>query len=113
MAKPIKLYHLTATTIFFFLIISQSSSSARPLNGFYPNSLAATEPALNLALPGDNGASPPEKDSSLPCEMDSSTEILAPKRLGGKYGLPLVLNMLPKGPAPPSGPSKGTNNIKN
>ncbi|PNX57536.1 hypothetical protein L195_g058744, partial [Trifolium pratense] len=36
-------------------------------------------------------------------------------RGGGKaaaYG-PLILNMLPKGKVPPSGPSKGTNNLNN
>ncbi|KAA8533985.1 hypothetical protein F0562_031502 [Nyssa sinensis] len=98
-------------------------SSARILNSFSSNNLAATELALNLALPDDSvsasSAGAPEKDSSqhaLPCEMDSNKnfhmDILAPERLSGKYGR-LVLNMLPKGPQPPSGPSKGGNNINN
>ncbi|GFZ15095.1 hypothetical protein Acr_24g0012850 [Actinidia rufa] len=88
MAKPSMLC-LTAT-LFIFLIISQSSS-ARLL-----------------------------KDSSHPCKMGQPTmsfdpmelAVAEPKRLRSRYG-PLFLSMLPKGSVPPSGPSKGTNNMNN
>ncbi|CAL5407571.1 unnamed protein product [Camellia sinensis] len=111
MAKPNNLYHLTATTALIFLITCQSLS-ARPLN----NDLAATEPALlNLALPG--GVAPPEKESALPCDLNSEVNfdvgVQAHERLRGRYGA-LFLNMLPKGTTVPnSGPSKGINGDNN
>lgn len=57
----------------------------------------------------------------FPCHTDntdqaSSSHLPAAPRFGAaavaKYG-PLVLNLLPKGTNPPSGPSKGTNDINN
>ncbi|KDP21666.1 hypothetical protein JCGZ_03337 [Jatropha curcas] len=116
MAKP---------AVFFFLVISLffflSSSSARLLNDFIPQSLAATEPALNLVLPSEKiiHANPPEKDSNqnvLPCDMESNKnfDVKIGTRLAGKYyGRSTIFNMLPKGTVPFSGPSKGTNEIKN
>ncbi|KAL6980821.1 hypothetical protein U1Q18_022460 [Sarracenia purpurea var. burkii] len=118
-AKPNMLHNLLPPTILiiFLIIVSQSSSSARPVNGFYPDSsLPATEPRpLNLALLGEHGgalsATTSEKDYSsdhraLPCDQMGS------KTLGGRYG-PLFLSMLPKGSVTPSGPSKGTDNVNN
>ncbi|KAL2339465.1 hypothetical protein Fmac_007405 [Flemingia macrophylla] len=60
-------------------------------------SSSATARPLNLALPSDTVA-PPEEGHL---------------RVAGKKFGPLVLNMLPKGPVPPSGPSKGTNGLNN
>ena len=80
-----------------------SSSAARLLNGDF--SLTA----VNLALPSDNVR-------SQAAHVETAGKLTrfhatAP-RLAGKYG-PLVLNMLPKGMKPPSGPSKRANNINN
>ncbi|GMP69625.1 hypothetical protein CsSME_00028817 [Camellia sinensis var. sinensis] len=98
MAKPNNLYHLTAATALIFLITCQSLS-ARPLNN------------------GPGGSAPPEKESALPCDLDSEVSfdvgVPAHERVRGRYG-PLVLTMLPKGTmVPPSGPSKQHNDDNN
>ncbi|KAG4392836.1 hypothetical protein AAZX31_04G202400 [Glycine max] len=72
-----------AAMLLLVFLLLTSSTSTSADNNF-----AATEPSLNLALPSDRRVA------------------------GGKYG-PMILNMLPKGPVPPSGPSKGTNNLNN
>ncbi|KAG5148394.1 hypothetical protein JHK82_015275 [Glycine max] len=100
--------------VFLFL----TSSSARPLNdenNYF--SLAATEPSLNLALPSDRVVVPeePAPRHVSGCGHTRVAGMLAlpgTRLAGGKYG-PMILNMLPKGPVPPSGPSKGTNNLNN
>ncbi|WRX12432.1 hypothetical protein QQP08_004919 [Theobroma cacao] len=123
---------ITAAVVVFFLIISTASgSSARLLNGFLSHGLqAATEPTLNLALPLDSSddvvvtTTSQEKDPNhhqqqvLPCDhmvtiKNSHTgTLMRSPRLAGKYG-PMILSMLPREPVPSSGPSKGTNDIKN
>ncbi|KAJ9160455.1 hypothetical protein P3X46_025855 [Hevea brasiliensis] len=122
MAKQCKTHSLKPL-VFFFLLISlsifssSSSARARLLHEHHSLSqnLAASEPALNLALPSDKliDSSPSEKDSEhvIPCEMDSSN-VKVEARLAGKYG-PRILNMLLKGPVSYSGPSKGTNDVNN
>lgn len=124
MAKSYKTHSLKP----FFLLISLSilsSSSARLLHDSFPQNLAASEPDFNLALPSDNvidasPENPSEKDESrhvnVPCEMESNknkdknSDVKVGARLAGKYG-PTLLNMLPKGSVPNSGPSKGSNDI--
>nr|DAD25816.1 TPA_asm: hypothetical protein HUJ06_027284 [Nelumbo nucifera] len=111
-------------------VYSPASTSARFLNGLRPHNLAATQPALNLVLPGghiDASSSSSSKSGSLrlfPCESETveSTENLRRlefppsqnqrKSIAGKHGQ-LVLNILPKGRLPPSGPSKRTNKLVN
>ncbi|KAB1217591.1 hypothetical protein CJ030_MR3G002738 [Morella rubra] len=96
-----------------------SSSSARLFH--LPLNLAATEPALDLALAGDQVvvAYPLEKVSDqhvLPCDMDPrKTEVGFPAApgLARKYG-PMILSKLPKRTTtPPSGPSKRSNSVNN
>ena len=128
-----KTQQLTAALVFFFFVIfaaSSVSNSARLPNVFLSHGLAATEPTLNLALPLDDGgflvldkpatATSEEQDVSkplvLPCDhmvriKNTHVGLRRPPRLAGKYG-PMVLNMLPKGPVPSSGPSGGTNENK-
>ncbi|XP_048326092.2 uncharacterized protein LOC125421362 [Ziziphus jujuba] len=111
--------NLTQLLFFTILLILVSSSSAR----LFPD----TVPALNLVLPGENhvvaglSSSSSEKDMgrkvALPCNMETYGKQgmgFQPLRLGGRkhYGS-LVLNMLPKGPVPSSGPSKRINGNKN
>nr|KYP39433.1 hypothetical protein KK1_039268 [Cajanus cajan] len=105
-------HHLATLLLLFLLLTTTSSSLARPFNTNYLG-LAATEPTLNLALPSDRVVAPPEEDHPPPHVSPCGHLRVAGKKLGGaKYG-PLVLNMLPKGPVPPSGPSKGTNDFNN
>ncbi|KAK7282431.1 hypothetical protein RIF29_11186 [Crotalaria pallida] len=92
-------HHHAVLLLVFLFLISSSSSYAR---------------LLNIALPRE-GVVLKEKEEQaghvLPCEH--MVVDVARKRLsGGKYGR-LILNMLPKGTVPPSGPSKGINNINN
>ncbi|CAL5204225.1 unnamed protein product [Lathyrus oleraceus] len=91
--------HLAATLLLLSLLILliSSSSFARPLNDF--NQLSATS---NLELPSDRAVMKPEKKGHV--------LVVA---CGGKVNGPLILNMLPKGPVPPSAPSKGINNLNN
>ncbi|KAK9283934.1 hypothetical protein L1049_012191 [Liquidambar formosana] len=122
MATTYKLNHLVPTLLVFLVITSQSSSARVLLDhGSLPaNSLAATQPELNLALPGDNlidASSEKNSHHGLPCDMgsDKKVDLEAERSREGlmrKYG-PLFLNMLPKGPLPPSGPSPGINGEKN
>ncbi|KAL5075329.1 hypothetical protein RYX36_014313 [Vicia faba] len=87
--------HLAATLLLSLLILLISSSSfARPLNDF--SQLSATS---NLILPSNRVI--PEKRGHVLVVG------------GGKVNRPLILNMLPKGPVAPSGPSKGINNLNN
>lgn len=108
--------HLTHLLFFATLLILVSSSSARLLSH-----VPATEPDLNLALPGENPVAglPSEKERVVPCNMETGERPemgrFQPLRLGGgrnKYG-PLILSMLPKGSVPSSGPSKRINGLKN
>ncbi|TKY73934.1 hypothetical protein E2542_SST02693 [Spatholobus suberectus] len=108
--------HLAAVLLVFLLL---TSSSARPLNDYFSH--AATEPTLNLSLPSDRVVVvvPPEEEVPAghvsTCghgRVAGKLPLPGTRLAGGKYG-PLILNMLPKGPVPPSGPSKGTNSINN
>ncbi|KAJ6757765.1 hypothetical protein OIU74_026939 [Salix koriyanagi] len=121
MENPAKSGKNLKPILLLFIVISVSApSSARPLSANLLQSLTATEPALNLALPMENMddvfVNPAmEKDSEhvLPChtEIGEGSDI-GSARLAGKFG-PMILNLLPKGTVPPSGPSKGTNSLNN
>lgn len=89
--------HLAVALLILLSLIS-SSSSARPLNDF--SQLAETS---NIALPSER-AMPEEKEGHISVVRE---------RGGAKSYGPLILNMLPKGKVPSSGPSKGTNNLNN
>ncbi|OIW15295.1 hypothetical protein TanjilG_10735 [Lupinus angustifolius] len=103
--------------LLFLFLISSSSSYARLLNGV--TSLVTTETTLNIALPSE-GVFLKEKEELaghvLPCDhmVVVTGKVQSPEFTlsGGKYG-PLILNMLPKGKVPSSGPSKRINNVKN
>ncbi|KAG5223430.1 hypothetical protein IMY05_C0964000200 [Salix suchowensis] len=121
MENPAKSGKNLKPILLLLIVISVSApSSARPLSADLLQSLTATEPALNLALPMENMddvfVNPAvEKDSEhvLPChtEIGEGSDI-GSARLAGKFG-PMILNLLPKGTVPPSGPSKGTNSLNN
>ncbi|XP_027336991.1 uncharacterized protein LOC113850608 [Abrus precatorius] len=100
MAKP----HPAAALLLLFLLLTSSFSYARPFNSF------------NLALPSDRVLPVEEYPAghmSPSHRMEVADKIPLPgMRVGRKYGA-MVLNMLPKGSVPPSGPSKGSNYIKN
>ncbi|KAM1020360.1 hypothetical protein ACFX13_042337 [Malus domestica] len=88
-----------------FASVLTSSASARLLNGHL---------TLLLENPSES-----QKQQVLPCHTnDSNIQASAAEtpRFGAaaaaKYG-PLILNLLPKGTKPPSGPSKGTNDLNN
>ncbi|KAE9604110.1 hypothetical protein Lal_00001615 [Lupinus albus] len=78
--------------VLLFLLLILSSSYARLLNG--DNSHATTKTTLNIAFP-NNGV------------------FLKQKKKPYGHVSPLILNMLPKGKVPPSGPSKRINNFNN
>ncbi|CAJ1974559.1 unnamed protein product [Sphenostylis stenocarpa] len=104
-------HHLPSMLMVFLLLTSSMSSSARPLNDNY-FSLVATDPIL---LPSNRMVLPETPRGLSACGHSRvAGKLLFPgARLDrGKYA-PLVLNMLPKGPVPPSGPSKGINNLNN
>ncbi|KAJ8763998.1 hypothetical protein K2173_004870 [Erythroxylum novogranatense] len=121
MAKPEALQsHNLKPTLFAFLVVSLlfSSSSARVLQGHLLQS-SATQPSLNLELPGENveDMSVELKDSekhTSACDMEFTEKPASkiPSGISRRYG-PMILNMLPKGAIPSSGPSKGTNSINN
>ncbi|XVF24320.1 hypothetical protein REPUB_Repub13aG0117600 [Reevesia pubescens] len=114
---------ITEVLVFFLFIFTSSSlSSARLLHDFVSNGLPATDdqPTLNLALPVhdfdkylEQVVDPKPCDHMIPIK-DSHGHVgtLRSPRLAGKYG-PMILNMLPKGPVTSSGPSKGTDDVKN
>lgn len=125
MAKPLLI-------LLFIVLLSHSSlSSARPLLDFALQAIDNGEPAAaaySLALPRDKVNSLEKEDdanngevSKVPCHCkapetnmkNSDKEISAlSQRISAKYR-PLLLNILPKGTVPPSGPSKGKNDVKN
>ncbi|XP_044462454.1 uncharacterized protein LOC123193497 [Mangifera indica] len=125
MAKPLLI-------LLFIVLLSHSSlSSARPLLDFALQAIDNGEPAAaaySLALPRDKVNSLEKEDdanngevSKVPCHSkapgtnmkNSDKEISAlSQRISAKYR-PLLLNILPKGTVPPSGPSKGKNDVKN
>ncbi|XWS74489.1 hypothetical protein CRYUN_Cryun01aG0002500 [Craigia yunnanensis] len=126
MATSHKTHHfITPVVLFLFIFTSNSLSSARLLNNFLSHGLAATEPTLNLALPLDDVNDVFDKSEQDPKPQVRPCDYMVPiknthmgilrsptPRLAGKYG-PMILSMLPKGPVPSSGPSKGTNDVKN
>lgn len=86
-----------------------SPSLARPL---VRNSMLVSqkESSNHLLLPEENVVvTDVDKDRVMPCDEASHHR---PRMVRGRYGA-LVLNVLPKGTTPPSGPSKGTNNLNN
>ncbi|KAG2730627.1 hypothetical protein I3843_01G297100 [Carya illinoinensis] len=102
MAKPYPTSYRSTPTLTLLIVIclimistSPSSSSARLI----------LDMPLNLALPGDINAS---VDYPLEKEVDDQHHVLPCKSkilFARKYGATMVLNMLPRGPVPPSGPS--------
>ncbi|KAJ0047212.1 hypothetical protein Pint_06639 [Pistacia integerrima] len=127
MAKPILIF------LFFILLSHSSLSSARPLHDFMLQNIDSGEPAaaaaaFSIALPSDKVNSSEEENdanngevSKVPSHgkapetnMKNSEKgiSVSTPRISGKYQ-PLVLNILPKGTVPPSGPSKGTNDVNN
>lgn len=116
--------HHLAVVLLAFVLLMITSSASRPLNDFSSN-LAATEPTFNLALPTDGVVMPEEEKIkeepaaaghvSSPCDHHMMRLAGSSTSGGRKYkgtGA-LILNMLPKGKIPPSGPSKGTNDLNN
>ncbi|CAL0327553.1 unnamed protein product [Lupinus luteus] len=103
--------------LLFLFLISSSSSYARLLNGV--TSLVHSETALNIALPSE-GVFLKEKEELVDHALPRDHTVVVTGKVqspeinlsGGKYG-PLILNMLPKGTVPSSGPSKRINNVKN
>lgn len=97
------LHHAAVLLVFLILISSSSlSSSARLLNDF------------NLALPSDTAV--PEKEEITAGHGRVTGKLPSPPVMrirGGKYRPIMILNMLPKGTVPSSGPSKRSNNINN
>jgi hypothetical protein len=115
MANPAKSGKNLKPILFFFIIVSLStSSSARPLYTNLLQSITATESALPMENMDDVYVNPTmEKDSKhvLPCHMEiGEGSNIRSTRLAGKFG-PMILNVLPKGTIPPSGPSKGGNSL--
>lgn len=105
-------------SVLFLLILlaAPQFSTSRPINGFHSANIPAMEPGLNIALPKEILHIPPLESDPLnvsPCNLASpvSTKSSASSKaeLEEKYK-PLLLNLLPRGKVPPSGPSKGTNN---
>lgn len=94
-----KHHQYAAVLLMFLFLLSSSPSSARLLDIALPSQ---EEPAGHVS----------------PCDhmrvVAAAGKLPSPgmRVAGGKYG-PLILNMLPKGTVPPSGPSKGTNNSNN
>ncbi|KAE9587306.1 hypothetical protein Lal_00004497 [Lupinus albus] len=103
--------HAVLLLVFLFLI-SSSSSSARLLNGVI--SVISTDPTLNIALPKEKEELAGHVLSCDHMVVVVTGEVQSPEinLSGEKYG-PLILNMLPKGKVPSSGPSKRINNVKN
>ncbi|KAG1338134.1 hypothetical protein COCNU_04G004400 [Cocos nucifera] len=98
------------------LLITPQFSASRPINGFRSANMPAMDPGLNIALPKEILHIPPLDSSPptvSPCNLASpvSTKSSASSKaeIEEKYK-PLLLNLLPRGKVPPSGPSKGTNN---
>ncbi|KAK7410815.1 hypothetical protein VNO78_01950 [Psophocarpus tetragonolobus] len=91
-----------AAMLLAFLLMTPSMG--RPLNDDNYLRLGASEDAFNLALPSDRA-----EEGVKPGHVSRCGEMRVAR---GKYGA-LILNMLPKGPVPPSAPSKGTNNLNN
>ncbi|BAT79013.1 hypothetical protein LR48_Vigan04g087400 [Vigna angularis] len=106
MTKP-KANHryLASMLLLFLLLTSSTSSSARPLS----------DPTVNLALPSDRVVLPetPERVSTCAHMRVAEKQPFPVTRLGGGKHVALVLNMLPRGPVPPSAPSHGINNLNN
>ncbi|KAK4778089.1 hypothetical protein SAY87_018276 [Trapa incisa] len=83
-----------------FLLMLASSISARLLidgSGAAPVLPALTKPALHLSLPGDGS---------------TSANSLGRKPYSDIYFRQMFLNALPKGSVTPSGPSRGTNDVR-
>ncbi|KAI4306542.1 hypothetical protein L6164_029812 [Bauhinia variegata] len=111
--------HLPLPSLLLIFLLLVSSSSARLFVTFA--SAATRYSTLDIALPADNVNGMPEKKEAgrvMPCDMEAAAGKSSPEikvrapRVAGKYG-PLVLNMLPKGPVTPSGPSKKINHVIN
>ncbi|KAK7353536.1 hypothetical protein VNO80_18985 [Phaseolus coccineus] len=107
--------HLASIPLLLFLLLTSStSSSARPFTDSY-FSLAATHNTLNLALPSERLVLPdtPGRVSACAHMRVAGKQPFPVSRVAAVKHTQLVLNMLPKGPVPPSGPSKGINNLNN
>ncbi|CAL0305332.1 unnamed protein product [Lupinus luteus] len=97
-------YNHQHALLFLLFLLLITSSYARFLNGDISH--ASTKTTLNIAPPNDGVflMQKEEQDGHVsPCYR--MEEVVS----GGKY-MPLVLNMLPKGKVPSSGPSPIINN---
>lgn len=101
MTKPKANHRYLASMLLVFLLLI--ISSARPLS----------DPTVNLALPSDRVVLPetPGRVSTCAHMRVAGKQPFPVTRLAGGKHVPLVLNMLPKGPVPPSAPSHGINNL--
>ncbi|BFG22975.1 hypothetical protein CerSpe_092490 [Prunus speciosa] len=107
--------------VLLVLLAVSTCSSARLLNDqLHHLELPKAQNKHNVFLPENPSHEEAHHQHVFPChtvntDQASSSHLPAAPRFGAaaaaKYG-PLVLNLLPKGPTPPSGPSKGTNNLK-
>lgn len=84
-----------AILMLLLVMVMSQPSHARLLRGSHLCNFDATQQGPDLAFSGGNGKDVSEGEEAV-----------------GKYR-PLLLNLLPKGPSPPSAPSKGTNNVGN
>ncbi|KAF5201568.1 hypothetical protein FRX31_008850 [Thalictrum thalictroides] len=118
----LKRFHFGVTMsmiiVFIVLVLASTSISAaaRPLHHSH-NFMASDHPALNIVLlPQENNQLMNSVHVDHPCHEELSVTIRdveqqqPDEKISGKYGS-IVLNLLPKGTVPPSGPSKGSNSI--
>ncbi|KAJ4978195.1 hypothetical protein NE237_008975 [Protea cynaroides] len=104
MAGLNQFYYLGFIALLLLILTPQAYSSARFLQ----------TPEENKGVPSVR-----QFQHVFPCEMESGKnipvirEVAPPEKMVRKYGRPLVLNLLPKGTNPPSGPSKGTDSLNN
>nr|DAD38640.1 TPA_asm: hypothetical protein HUJ06_012962 [Nelumbo nucifera] len=119
-----KLQSVAAIVFVAFVVFSRVGSARLLTDEFRPQNIAATEPALNLVLPGGDVGASLESGSLKPlpsCESEPAEKLAmqfplhAPLRgiAAGNKNWPLVFNILPKGNHPPSAPSKGINKVIN
>ncbi|OMO94518.1 hypothetical protein CCACVL1_05948 [Corchorus capsularis] len=116
--------------IIYAMFISQAFYvRARILDGFFKLPVSSdkvfkTEPGLNLVVPQRNFQVRPPAAGYMSANVDQPSKLEDSRKNVGKVILrkaakqgsgyrPLVLNLLPKGTLPPSGPSKRSNSLPN
>ncbi|KAJ0028201.1 hypothetical protein Pint_35033 [Pistacia integerrima] len=87
------------------VIVMSQASQARVLHGFLQKDVLAMGPKVEVP----SGFKSP--DVNFPGKLEEPTKNSPiPEKVIYNYR-PLLLNLLPKGPVPPSGPSKRTNDV--